>query len=33
MALANLHPKDPRPAAPTPPAAQAPMALVRRTGS
>ena len=30
MALANLHPKDPKPATPPPPA---PVALVRRTGS
>ena len=33
MALANLHPKDPRPVMPPPPAAQPPMTLVRRTGS
>ena len=32
MALANLHPKDPRPATPPPAVPQPPMALVRRTG-
>jgi hypothetical protein len=32
MALANLHPKDPKPATPPPAVPQQPMALVRRTG-